>query len=376
VQTRQGGGAAAGAAEGTLGELVEALEQSRAAAMVVDDEGRLAWVSEQMLLLSGADADSEVGIGEHVEEVLTHPVWRAVLTAEAVEDLHGSLGARLDGATGLPPLWVQPLDLQFGGRRRGVGMLGVSLRHDDGAVIGTALIFAPLLPARVLALVSEGDEAMFTRMADLSTPAPRPSAVVFADIDGSGPLSRRLPTPAYFELIRGITTAFDDLVARHQGITGKHAGDGASAFFLAGTHGSDSGAARAALEVVQALPAAVRDVVAELAEDGVGIDPDDCLLNVGAHWGANLYIGQVVTGGRLEVTALGDEVNECARVEGVATGGQRLATKTLLERLSDDDAAALGLAPRSLTYRLLADMADDDAKARRDAGALAVHALS
>ncbi len=361
---------------GVLGEVVGALEESRAAAQVIDADGRLAWISDQMLLLAGADAGTDLGIGEHVEEVLAREVWRGVLTAEAVDALRDSLGARLKGETGFPPLWVQPLDLRFGGRRRAVGMLGVSLRDDHGDALGTALIFAPLLPARILALVSEGDEAMFTRMADLSEPAPRPSAVVFADIDGSGPLSRRLPTPAYFELIRGITTAFDDLVARHQGITGKHAGDGASAFFLAGTHGSDSAATRAALEVVQALPAAVRTVVSELAEGGVGIDPDDCRLNVGAHWGANLYIGQVVTGGRLEVTALGDEVNECARVEEVATGGQQLVTKTLLERLEDDDAAALGLAPRSLTYRLLAEMAGDDTKARRDAGALAVHELS
>lgn len=366
-----------GEVDGALGEVVEALTQSRAAAQVVDAEGRLAWVSEQMMLLGGADATTDVGIGEHVEEVLTREVWRAVLTAEAVDALRTSVGARVNGtADNLPPLWVQPLDLQFGSRRRAVGMLGVSLRDDDGTALGTALIFAPLLPARVLALVSEGDEAMFTRMADLSTPAPRPSAVLFADIDGSGPLSRRLPTPAYFELIRGITTAFDDLVARHQGITGKHAGDGASAFFLAGTHGSDSAAARAALYVVQDLPAAVRRVVTGLSEDGVGLDPDDCRLNIGAHWGANLYIGQVVTGGRLEVTALGDEVNECARVEEVAHSGQRLVTKTLLERLSDDDAAALGLTPRSLTYRLLAELAGDDTKARRDAGALAVHDLS
>ena len=69
-------------------------------------------------------------------------------------------------------------------------------------------------------------------------------------------------------------------------------------------------------------------------------------------------------------------MNECARVEEVAHGGQRLVTKTLLERLSDDDAAALGLTPRSLTYRLLAELAGDDTKARRDAGALAVHDLS
>jgi class 3 adenylate cyclase len=231
--------------DGPLGDVLSALAESRAAAQVVDAKGRLAWVSEQMLL-----------------------------------------------------------------------------------------------PARVLALVSEGDEAMFTRMADLSAPAQRPAAVLFADIDGSGPLSRRLPTPVYFELIRGVTTAFDALVARHGGIVGKHAGDGASAYSLRESHGSDAAAALAALRTVQELPDAVAGVVADLADTGVDLRAEDCRMNVGAHWGADLFIGQVVTDGRLEVTALGDEV---------------------------------------MTYRLLGDLTDGTdraaGKAERDAGILAVHDL-
>jgi len=372
-------GQAVGGPEGPLGEVVTALATGRAAAQVIDAEGRLAWVSEQMLMLAGAD-DADVGLGRHVDEVLARPVWRELLTPESVETLRRDLHPRLDDQAGtVAPLWVLPLDLQVGARKRAVGMLGVTLRHSDGSPMGAVLIYAPLLPARVLALVSEGDEAMFTRMADLSEPAQRPSAIVFADVDGSGPLSRRLPTPVYFELIRGITTAFDALVARHGGIVGKHAGDGASAYFLTEGHGSDSDAASAALRTVQELPDAVAEVVADLAESGVDVSRDDCRLNVGAHWGADLFIGQVVTGGRLEVTALGDEVNECARIEQVATGGQRLVSKTLVERLDDDGAAALGLRPRSLTYRMLAELTREGGagggKAERDAGSLAVHDL-
>jgi class 3 adenylate cyclase len=231
----------------------------------------------------------------------------------------------------------------------------------------------------VLALVSEGDEAMFTRMADLASPAQRPAAIVFADIDGSGPLSRRLPTPVYFELIRGITTAFDALVAEHGGIVGKHAGDGASAYFLTEGPGGDAAAATAALRLVQDLPGAVDEVLADLVETGVELAREDCRLNVGAHWGADLFIGQVVTGGRLEVTALGDEVNECARIEQVATGGQRLVSKILVERLDEDAATELGLRPRSMSYRMLAELSRDGgaagSKAERDAGSLAVHDL-
>jgi len=365
--------------EGPLRDVVAALARSRAAAQVVDAQGRLAWVSEQMLLLSGAGPDTDVGLGHHVDEVLERPVWQQLLTPGAVETLRGELYPRLADPAATTPLWVLAIDLQIGARQRSVGMLGVTLRNAEGSSLGAVLIYAPLLPARVLALVSEGDEAMFTRMADLSEPAQRPAAVLFADIDGSGPLSRRLPTPVYFELIRGVTTAFDALVARHGGIVGKHAGDGASAYFLTEGHGSDSDAALAALRTVQELSEAVAGVVADLAETGVELRPEDCRMNVGAHWGSDLFIGQVVTGGRLEVTALGDEVNECARVEQVASGGQRLVTKALVERLDPDAAEALGLRPRTLTYRLLADLAvghgSADGKVERDAGPLAVHDL-
>jgi class 3 adenylate cyclase len=38
------------------------------------------------------------------------------------------------------------------------------------------------------------------------------------------------------------------------------------------------------------------------------------------------------------VTALGDEVNEAARIEACASGGRMLASKTLIERLDPNDA--------------------------------------
>ena len=44
-------------------------------------------------------------------------------------------------------------------------------------------------------------------------------------------------------------------------------------------------------------------------------------LNIGVHWGATLMVGQVATRGRLEVTALGDQMNECARIEAAAKDG-------------------------------------------------------
>jgi hypothetical protein len=44
----------------------------------------------------------------------------------------------------------------------------------------------------------------------------------------------------------------------------------------------------------------------------------------------------------------------------------------VLERLDGDAARGLGIDPMTLTYRVLADLADTDRKALRDAGSLAV----
>ena len=98
----------------------------------------------------------------------------------------------------------------------------------------------------------------------------------------------------------------------------------------------------------------------------------DVVLRFGLHWGSTLYVGQIATSGRTEVTALGDEVNEAARIEACASGGRALASKALLERLDADDAAALDLVPSHVSYTQLADLDTATDKARRDAPAIAV----
>ena len=82
----------------------------------------------------------------------------------------------------------------------------------------------------------------------------------------------------------------------------------------------------------------------------------DVVLRFGLHWGSTLYVGNISTRGRSEVTALGDEVNEAARIEACATGGRALASKDLIERLDHDDATALGLDPLHLAYTALRDL--------------------
>lgn len=113
----------------------------------------------------------------------------------------------------------------------------------------------------------------------------------------------------------------------------------------------------------------------EIRDETGLLELDDCVINVGIHWGGALYMGQLVTGGRLEATALGDEVNECARIQETSRAGKILASKALVERLTDDDARALGLDPDSVLYCTIGDIEGASPKAKRDAGGIPVTPL-
>lgn len=101
--------------------------------------------------------------------------------------------------------------------------------------------------------------------------------------------------------------------------------------------------------------------------------PTDALtMRFGLHWGATLYVGLVSTVGRTETTALGDDVNDAARIEACATGGRILASKQLVERLRPEAADDLELDLDGITYLQLGDLATATDKARRDAPSIAV----
>jgi class 3 adenylate cyclase len=242
------------------------------------------------------------------------------------------------------------------------------LRDRSGRVAGTVLMNKPAVGMATIArITSMGDLRHFTRMEQVARPGRRAAAVLFADLESSSALARRLSTAAFFTLVRRLARAADRTVIDAGGLVGQHAGDGVVAFFLAETAGSESAAARACIGASRALREAIPGVAARCE-----LKPEDVVLRFGLHWGANLYVGQITTKGRTEVTALGDQVNETARIEACATGGRVLASKDLLERLATDDAAALDLDPERITYTALADLSTATEKARRDAPAIAV----
>jgi class 3 adenylate cyclase len=352
-----------------LDRVAEEVTRSGWAAMICDTRFRLLWVSDELKALIGEDDEAKLGIGRHVLSAWWSDTWSSRVTYESELKAFLETGPYFVARAGkqelkevvpqlselidqLEPTEPPPAHVTFFDYLQGdlppvrVVSIAIRLTDIDGTWLGTLLIYGSALPATVLTLVARGDEGMFKRMAKLFEPGRRQAAMLFADLQMSGALSRRLPSAAYFRLVRAITTAIDEAVVRHTGIVGKHAGDGVTAFFLADDLGSSSAAARAAIETARDLSVSAH-AEAKLVAEQTGLMAEECLINVGLHWGGHLYMGQLVTGGRLEVTALGDRVNECARIEQSARDGQILATKSLIEHLTDEDAKALDIDPEA-----------------------------
>ena len=282
--------------------------------------------------------------------------------------------AQIEPAERPPRAWhdriATPSNRRFRFQRSTVGDqndLALRINDDTGRLIGVLVLYRSVVPEELMMRLGRGDPGLFERMDRVSEPARRAAAVLFADLEGSTALSRRLSSRGYFELIRDLTDLIDSSVVAHTGIPGNHAGDGGSALFIvADFAGSESAAARAAIETARAI----RDGSAELGPTDLQIK-----VNVGIHWGATLMVGQVSTGGRLEVTALGDQMNECARIQSAASDGSILASKELIERLDTDDALSTGI-DSPVAYTPLAELVGVSDKAIRDAGAISVADIS
>jgi class 3 adenylate cyclase len=364
-------------------------------AWVVDPSWTLVYLTDALRLSFGGGTLAELSLGGHlvgpelVAEFGRLP-YGATATAMAEDLLHACGGAMLAAAGDRESLkamiapelrhLVDELEPDYRtvafSETRGVDLGGaitlpivsVRLRDDSGRLAGTLLIMKPAASMATLAsVITQSDPGHLDQMHQVARAARRPAAILFADLEGSTDLSRRLSTANYFALGRRLVRAADRCVIDAGGIVGRHVGDGVVAFFLAESLGSESAAARACIETARAL----REAVAEVARRS-GLEPESVGLRFGLHWGSTLYVGSISTAGRNEVTALGDEVNEGARIEACAAGQRALASKAIVERLDAADAAAVGLDPDRITYTTLGDVATATEKARRDAPSIAI----
>jgi class 3 adenylate cyclase len=269
----------------------------------------------------------------------------------------------------LPVVWTER-DRNFTLAGVGVASSAMWVRIDDdhGEMAGVCEVLKLAAgTSHLAAAAATADLAHLDRMRVVEHPDRRPAAILIADLEASSPLARHMSTGQYFAFGRRLVRAADDCIIDAGGIVGRHAGDGVVAFFLAETAGSESAAARACISAARTLRDALPDIAGR--SDMVA---SELSLRFGLHWGATLYVGRILTRGRSEVTALGDEVNEASRIEACATGGRALASKSLIERLDRVDADALGIDTGHTAYRLLAELATATDKARRDAPSIAV----
>ncbi len=381
-----------------LAEVAAALRDTGHWGWVVDDRWNLVYVTDELRLTFGAGMElAPWAIGAHFfgpDAISVSRAWRfgsntpelirLILAAvggwvlvdtpggpdELREIVDPSLRDMVDQLSPADPaaLSVAAAGMAFADIQVDIPLVAVRIRDADGRLAGTAMITKPAAGMTMLgAMASMADLGHLQRMHSVSRPARRPAAVLFADLEASSPLARHLSTARYFALGRRLVRAADQCVIDEGGLVGRHVGDGVAAFFLAEDAGSESAAARSCIAAARALSTAMGDVAVRSE-----LQPEDVVMRFGLHWGSTLYVGNITTAGRGEVTALGDEVNEAARIEACASGGRVLASKELIERLEPEAAASLKLDPDGITYTPLADLDTATEKARRDAPAIAV----
>ena len=379
-----------------LAGVIDDLGPNRWAAFALDARQRLVWVSDELKAFLGEHDDRRLRVGEHILVAWQDPVWIGSLTPDSGATLFltalrylRDLGIPDDVLATLPDESRQYLaSLPPGGSSPlatasidyvekdlppyRVECVMAALRAEDGELLGAVAFTNVGLRPTLLALLGRGDASMYERMARIAEPGRHATAILFADMEASGQLSRALPTATYFALIRDLTSAFDRVVAGNGGIAGKHVGDGWTAFILADEAGGPPGAVAAAITIARELQAhAAQLTAAWTLPAGLPIR-----INAAVHWGPGVYLGQLVPGGRLDVTALGDEVNECARVEECARGGAVLVTKEAMELLDHAALRRLGVGVAQLVYRPLVSMEGAGEKTRRDAASVAVVAVT
>ena len=386
-----------------LSETKDQLEQIGGAAEIFDEKWRLVWVSSELRRFLDPDEEGELGIGEHILLAHRRSAWSEHVapesrleaarrsipyilanTPQGAEELASSIPdpelaeiVRRSEPLSPPPVWTVELDfLHEELPTARISCLNLRLHDADGRFRGTLRLYGPGLRASVLNVVARGDEGLLERIGRLISPGRHSVAILFADLENSVGLSLQLPSALYFELASSLARGADEVITRHSGVIGKHTGDGVSAFFLADPrdHAHSSAAARAAIQSAFDIRRLAADVGRQIGKR-VGLERLDLRMNIGLHWGEGVYMGQISTAGRLEVTALGDETNEAARLQQAARGGEILVSKPLLEQLNKTDAKALEMDPQGTVYELLRDREGLSRKIVRDVGTLPVCAL-
>lgn len=160
-------------------------------------------------------------------------------------------------------------------------------------------------------------------------------AVVAMELDDATRIWSALPAEEYFDLINEIWLTADPIVRRHNGVHGKHPGDGLVCYFLPQR---DTGYAWNAIEAAIEVREAMRRVSKEWQlRKGWSTE---LALNMGLDEGQQ-WLGSLGGRGQLEFTMFGDPLNRAVRISDFARFGALWASKNLIVKLTPEDKRCL-----------------------------------
>lgn len=200
-----------------LAQAARALEDGQLAGEVLDADWRLRYVSGELRTLIGFDDDADLTRAAEIPAVwrldeesqrmwfqLDGPYLRSDAPDDpswAAEHLGANAGAFHELEAVLPPIaWSGEFHTTYGDSSPAkVTRFVVRLVGEDGSLAGIiGLYVGGGHRGSVQAILSRGDE----RMAELYRAARRPAAILFADVEASGVLSRKLSWPDPLKSVR------------------------------------------------------------------------------------------------------------------------------------------------------------------------------
>lgn len=160
-----------------------------------------------------------------------------------------------------------------------------------------------------------------------------PLAVMIADLQDSVKISAELLPAQYFELINGLWDVVGPVFEKHNGIYGKHVGDGMLYYFI-DRPGEN--------HIINSINCAIeiREVMKKFSNKWKGIKgwANDLYLNTGINEGQEFF-GTIHSANSVEFTALGDTINVAARLSEFAEYGEIWTTKNVISKLSQEERA-------------------------------------
>ena len=194
---------------------------------------------------------------------------------------------------------------------------------------GVLFVYAPRrASAEAPAAPLAGPDRLLDQLVRKRLPVLTPVAVLVMDLEHASQIWAELPAEEYFELVNQIWSTVDPIFRRHQGMHGKHAGDGLSGYFFPRPGGS---------HVWDALAAAheTREAMRRVSKEWKVRKgwATELYMNIGIDEGHE-WLGSFKSASQADFTALAATINNAARISEFARCGGIWATKNLLGKLT------------------------------------------